>query len=347
MILSESKFIYKNIQRKQKIIDCLEFDKENNLTSKSQEKNNKILNTQEMDSIMNQTILSYHDYFQKSNKNPGDSISSIENLITRLNKVEYIIDSKEINSDDNKIVNNKNILTNSDKFNKNLQKINNVIDTINDELGRNPNQKLSTQNNEQSMVNTFNRHSKNTISIDKNSKQSLLSNLKLIKKDKSQTFKTIKHNEEANNLLINNDKIDNNLNDVNNNIINNITLINTNPLNLVKFLKNSNSRILELNKDLKIFNDFLPLKGLKKNISTQKTDFIQSQKVINKIHPLTRNSNSVNNLLLFPSTIRQDSKLTSNKIFNKDQKDNFFMTMTKFDTNKVDELYTKVNVIFF
>ena len=92
----EAKYIYKNFERKQILIDCLENNEneflQNNLTN--------IINTEDFNSIMNQKDLKNHHefddiriFFRKS----YDSITSVENLIDKLDGCESKFPKELIN----------------------------------------------------------------------------------------------------------------------------------------------------------------------------------------------------------------------------------------------------------
>jgi hypothetical protein len=95
IILTESKYMYKNIQRKQKMIDNiqkLQSDRDGNGYDKD---NNKIFNTEIYNSIMNQTT-QYEDLKPLKNQSIGasskgkDSVESIEMLIDSIGKAEKV-----------------------------------------------------------------------------------------------------------------------------------------------------------------------------------------------------------------------------------------------------------------
>ena len=94
IILSESRYIYKNIQKKQKLIDELqeieiENEKKNMLLDDPFK--DRVLNTEECNSIMNQTQ-SVRNLNIKSTKNNSmnNSLNSIELLVDKIEKADFL-----------------------------------------------------------------------------------------------------------------------------------------------------------------------------------------------------------------------------------------------------------------
>ena len=107
MLHIESKYVYKNIIKKQKVIDCMQsvnYGFESNDEKEHNKKKNglnKIINTQDFNSIMNQSLLSNNQefplvFFHK--KNEEDSIVSVEDIIKKINFAEenHLPENKEI-----------------------------------------------------------------------------------------------------------------------------------------------------------------------------------------------------------------------------------------------------------
>lgn len=105
MVHIESKYIYKNIIKKQRVIDCIqnvykeiESEEEESEENSSSYNINKIINTSAFNSIMNQSLLASNQdfpimFFLK--RNNEDSILSVENFIGRLTKAEENVNSEE------------------------------------------------------------------------------------------------------------------------------------------------------------------------------------------------------------------------------------------------------------
>jgi len=102
---TESKYIYKNIIKKQRVIDCIqnvkkeiESEDEENEENSNHYNINKIINTNDFNSIMNQSVLTSNQdfpimFFLK--KNDEDSILSVENFIGRIVKAEENVEAGE------------------------------------------------------------------------------------------------------------------------------------------------------------------------------------------------------------------------------------------------------------
>jgi hypothetical protein len=100
MLHTESKYVYKNIIKKQRVIDCIqnvkkEIESEEEEEDDEEKSNpyniNKIINTNDFNSIMNQSLLTSNQdfpimFFLK--KNDEDSILSVENFIGMIIKAE-------------------------------------------------------------------------------------------------------------------------------------------------------------------------------------------------------------------------------------------------------------------
>ena len=94
VILPESKYIYKNIQKKQKVIDAIQDqeDKDERIKKgliKEEEKEN-VFTTQIVDSILNQTDTSgIKQYFGLSTEGNSLEISKVNNIINDINSCDY------------------------------------------------------------------------------------------------------------------------------------------------------------------------------------------------------------------------------------------------------------------
>ena len=133
--LSESKYIYKNIHKKQKIIDIqqnnISFKKKDYRTRNNKPNNNKIFNSEVYESILknsNNCILDlFYTYYHEIDENNNDSISEIINIINSIDKyeMEFQNEYKYHNNDKklkffskyNKDLKNKNIIINNYYYN--------------------------------------------------------------------------------------------------------------------------------------------------------------------------------------------------------------------------------------
>lgn len=92
IILSESRYIYKNIQKKQKLIDQLQemevLENEKKLSPKDTPFQDRVLNTEECNSILNQTQ-SVYNFKSTRNNSFNNSINSIEMLVNNIEKADY------------------------------------------------------------------------------------------------------------------------------------------------------------------------------------------------------------------------------------------------------------------
>ena len=136
-VIPESKYMYKNIKRKQKMIDQMQNIDINNTDNEEEEEENEdmsntVFSSRVMNSIYNKTLSSLN----RSNNNDGNSEQSINNFISKISNIENNINNAiKINMQNGgknskkyqkniilpfKI--NKNILTNNTTYNKHNQK---------------------------------------------------------------------------------------------------------------------------------------------------------------------------------------------------------------------------------
>lgn len=103
--MTESRYIYKNIQRKQKLIDYLQYleEKKEKNSERVEKKTDKLLNSMEYDSIMKQSFFTTQD--NNENESKHDLSVSVENLIEHISKAEKNIKST-INLENGKIFKN-------------------------------------------------------------------------------------------------------------------------------------------------------------------------------------------------------------------------------------------------
>ena len=187
IILPESKYMYKNIQRKQKMIDNLQ--KLSNSKMDYNKNDNKIFNTEIYNSIMNQTRMSENKSLL--NKMLENSVQSIEFLIETICKAEGNVCKSEENIVINKIENNcyplhinsNNLFNNITNFNKNYKPKkfekkqfdkNNVVNNFSTKI-----QISSSINNTQNLISAISNATLNNLimkpasSKDKNKKSNL------------------------------------------------------------------------------------------------------------------------------------------------------------------------------
>lgn len=124
--LYESKYIYKNIHKKQKIIDLQQNEEKNEEKTRNKNENNdnifssKVYNSMVNNSALNSTIFGIHK--KKVNDINNDSFSKIESLINSIEKYEYDFENeyqqpKNNNKKFHKILKNKNIIINNYYYN--------------------------------------------------------------------------------------------------------------------------------------------------------------------------------------------------------------------------------------
>jgi hypothetical protein len=91
IILSESRYIYKNIQKKQKLIDQLQemevLENEKKVPPKDNPLKDRVLNTEECNSILNQTQ-SIYNFKSTRNNSFNNSVCSIEMLVNNIEKAD-------------------------------------------------------------------------------------------------------------------------------------------------------------------------------------------------------------------------------------------------------------------
>ena len=100
IILSESRYIYKNIQKKQKLIDQLQemeiIEKEKSNKINYKEYKNKVINTEECNSIMNQTQSALC-------QTKNNSFNSVDLLIDHIERADFYKDNKNFQSISKKV----------------------------------------------------------------------------------------------------------------------------------------------------------------------------------------------------------------------------------------------------
>ena len=299
VILPESKYIYKNIQRKQRVIDNQQ-DLESKLEKikkgiiKIKEDDNPIFNTFELDSILDQTDTSGIRRFfgiNKSESNLESKNISVENIIKRISNAEDFV--KENNNISNNYINNNNSKIKNEKKKMNINFI-----TISSSKGRNHIRNMDDSNN--------NNNKKDNNNIGINSNSSISKNTKF-----SSTTIDLE-NKNQNNILINNNSntiyaVSNSLINNNNNSIknNNINLsINNNNNQDVKKQNLINNVLINKNKEeiIKAYDE--------KN--KNKSNHFNTQ-TINTSHTKKKIKTSKKNILP-PADIKSNNKFQFNKI---------------------------------
>ena len=278
ILLSENKYLYKNIQKKQKLINILEEKEEQNFLNCKKEGydtddffdiSSKVFNSKILDSILNESNTSqikkslFGVSTENSNYTDNDGDNKLNVLLNNIDKIEEnyyneFIDKKKLKIDKNIVLKNDNNLMEEKNLNK--EKIGKLIEVkkiVND------------INNNKNIIISRNRHK--SIEISKHSKfskdESKLKNNKI--KSKTESIKNIFDNNNYYQKIINleyNDLEDNNENDkyINKNII----------------FNNIYKTDLYLN-----INNNIIIKETKKNLKKKekKDDKIDNKKVINKI----------------------------------------------------------------
>ena len=270
IILPESKYIYNNIQKKQKIIDDqqeLKYEKEKKLFSNYNHNliDDLIFNDKAIDSILNQTDTSGVKRFFGLNNNENDISNTFDDVVKMIEKAE-----KEKIKKINKVKNNyKNI----SKNNSNLKGRNNK--KLINEISNYKNNNISSLNKNKNLLNNSNK-----VNIRKN---------KINKDDKKYNNNTIyissyTHNNKNNKPLLINNLLSNNVNNKN---INNITmkaieekkLVNNNKYYKTK-VNNNKKSILNQNKNLSNSNSNLTLK--KNKLFFSQISFQNYKQIIHK-----------------------------------------------------------------
>ncbi len=295
VILPESKYIYKNIQRKQRVIDNQQeleskLEKIKKGIIKIKDDDNQIFNTIELDSILDQTDTSGIRRFFGINKSESNLESrniSVENIIKRISNAEnYIKDNNNSN-----YINNNNSKIKNDK-----KKININFITINSSKGRN-NVKNMNDSNNNNKKDSNNNGINSLNSISKNTKVSSMT----IDLDNKNQNNNLIHNY-SNTIYVNNSVINNNNNSIKNN--NNNLSINNNNHQDVKKQNLMNNLLLNKNKDdiIKTFDE--------KN--KNKSNHHETQ-IINTLHSKKKIKTSKKNILP-PTDNKLNNKLQFNKI---------------------------------
>ena len=258
VILPESKYIYSNIQKKQKIIDIQEENEENENKTKNTNINSDvktIFNNKEIESILNQTDTSgIKQYFGITETSTENSNGIDKNKKQILKLIDNISDYEKNNNNGNKKIFykiNKNIIKKDNKNNKNVNSRNKINSKISvSEIHKNEN-KISYKRNNFSqpnlinqsntlnglMISSINNKNKNNYkqSSKTNNREGIIgqnNNKKLIDKNN----KIVKKSNNLNNSLTHEKILINNNSNINNNMNNNNGEIKS--TNIMKINKN-------------------------------------------------------------------------------------------------------------
>ena len=182
ILLPEKRYIYKNIKKKQKIIDLQEQEnndknKEKNaaLSENNNEKGNngdgKVFDSKIIDSILNQSNTSNikNIFYGLSNENSIDfDIKKIYHIVKNINKIEKdnnyfkLIEKNKNNNNNKKVINqnnkdlsNEQIIENSLQ-DKNVQNMNHFIFNENNQLNKKENNKIQNEQSNIKKINTNN-----------------------------------------------------------------------------------------------------------------------------------------------------------------------------------------------
>ena len=283
ILLSENKYLYKNIKRKQKLINILEEkDDKDNLNKKKSlydtndllEKSSKVFNSNILDSILNESNTSQikKSIFgispENSNFNDNDGNNKLNILVNNINQIEE--------NHYNDFLNKKKLKLND---NKNVINIKNIMDNVNNR-------------------NVIKRNRNNTVEITKFTKYTKFiqnkSHLKNINKKRAKT-ETIKNELNNNNIIFNNIyKTDLYLN-INNNII----------IKQDKNKSNEDSNKLKLKK-LNISKDFL-------HPNKAKNKFIKKNDINNLLLSLESINKEIFNNYKISESRNENNKNAKNK----------------------------------
>ena len=328
--LSEAKYIYFNIHKKQKIIDLQQNNSKLKLKKKFKSKNikiknNKIFSSEVYESIEKNSENLNSAIFGINNDEKNNSIIKIENIINKINKYEFIFENINFNLNNKKIKNikNKNIIINNYYYNNNsiltknipieslfIQPQGGFINTKNFSIIKNNILTNLKKKNKKPKININSYTIKNAISYQKNKPE---------KNVLSDTFKMINSTKKKskNKSVINNT----NINSISNSIGNKNIKINKNPnknifknntqySNIIPHTSRINNyKNMKLNSILKKLanSDINNSSSIKKGIKVKKEKIKINRSLISQI------INQKNNIL----TERLDNNNNINNIENK------------------------------
>ena len=209
VVLPESKYIYKNIQRKQRVIDNQQDleDKQEQIKKgiiKINEDYDQVFNTVELDSILDQTdtsgIRNFFGIKNRSESNLESQNISIQNFIKKIataeNNGEEIQNKKSkinincITINSNKGRNYKNLDSGYINDNSNTKKNNNGINSINSKNTKNSSSTIEFESKNQNNIFYANKNNNKTINNSSSKKQNLINNL-LVNNSKEKIIKAL------------------------------------------------------------------------------------------------------------------------------------------------------------
>ena len=320
-VIPESKYMYKNIKRKQKMIDQMQNNDINNSDNEEEEEENEemsntVFSSKVMNSIFNKTLSSLN-----KSDNGGNSEQSINNFINQINDIEIKVNKINPNADA--------ILKNNDKIKKKIVvpiKMNkNFIgnNNNNNSLKPNPKNRIQINKNEKlinnNRINNNNFKSKNLdiqITYSKKSFQNdLNNNININKSNINPNINyypgntNIINQKKNNNIIYINDYMSKNNYSNSNSILNNNNSIINNTNNSNTFHSHQNSlNVNNLNKQkLKqnIFNQYNMKENMSENnINNNLNDyFTNDSNVINNLKNFHKYKLSLGETLLKPEKI--------------------------------------------
>ena len=325
--LTEAKYIYINIHKKQKIIDLQQNNSKLKLKKKFKGKNykvksNKIFSSEVYESIEKNSENINSAIFGIHNDEKNNSIINIQNIINMINKYEFNFDNINFNLNNKKIKNikNKNIIINNYYYNNNsiltknipieslfIQPQNNFINSKNFSIIKN-NILTNLKKNKKPKININSYTIKNAISYQKNKpeKNVLSDTFKMI----NLTKKKSKNQSVINNTNINSisNSIGNKNIKMNKNTNKNIFKNNTQYSNIIPHTSRINNyKNMKLNSILKKLanSDINNSSSLKRGSKVKKEKIKINRSLISQIinqknniltERLDNNINSINNI---------------------------------------------------
>ena len=368
ILLSENKYLYKNIQRKQKLINILEEKDENIINHKKIgydtddffDTSNKVFNSNILDSILNESNTSqikkslFGVSTENSNVTDNDGDNRVNILVNNINKIEeklYVdfLNKKKLKIDKNIIYKKNNSskeeISKKEKE-KHFMKIKKIVDKVN-----NKNVIISRNRHKSVEISKYSKFTQNESQLNNNKKRSKTESIndtfyfnKILNKNNDIMFSFKNSNE-------NEKSIDNNKNIIYNNIYKTDLYLNINNNIIIKESKNKSKENKSKNytKVNKNIVNKLDLKKLKNINIPKKIIHSDKRKYIKK--------NDINNLLLSISSSnkeirgsKREYKHSSNKTEREKEKEiifdrNYNKNIIKHRKNKTDILIENYNKI--
>jgi hypothetical protein len=196
--LIEAKYIYKNIMRKQKVIDQIQ-----ELEDKEREKNHKVKKRKEKDKDLNENVFSDTAYDEILNQS-----ESVLRIVFGIKKNKYILNNLNVEEVDNEFKGIENLIDEISKYENQAQIQNNIINKNKLKLGipNSKNKKLSIPNikaimdyknkpNPFNTINfrTFSPNSTNYNTINNSTSRNLKVNLTLLNNNSINSNRQINH----------------------------------------------------------------------------------------------------------------------------------------------------------